>query len=81
MPAFTGVSGALDTDPTTAWSIWPLMGRPHWAVFQAARPIGTGAGMRLRVELACRSSVTAQHPGPVPPVGHEPAVPARSNRA
>jgi hypothetical protein len=50
----TGVSGTLDADSTTAWSIWPLMGRPHCAVFQIARPIGTGAGMRLRVELASR---------------------------
>ena len=45
------MSGALDADPTTAWSIWPQVGRPHRAVFQTARPIGTGPGTRLRVEL------------------------------
>jgi WD40 repeat protein/tetratricopeptide (TPR) repeat protein len=50
-----GVNGSLDTDPTTAWSIWPIVSRPHWAVFETARPIGTGPGMRLRVELASRS--------------------------
>jgi len=55
MYGLKGVSGALDTDSTTAWSIWPRVGRPHWAVFQTDRPIGTGAGMRLRVELASRS--------------------------
>jgi WD40 repeat protein/serine/threonine protein kinase/Flp pilus assembly protein TadD len=46
-----GASGAIDTDPITAWSNLPLMGRPHWAIFQAARLVGTGHGPRLRVEL------------------------------
>ena len=55
------VSGALDADPTTLWSICPRMGRPHWAVFQAARPIGHGRGMRLRVELDCRLTKYAIH--------------------
>ncbi len=59
----TGVGGSLDTDPTTAWSIWPRVGRPHWAVFQTARPIGTGAGMRMRVELASRPSYARSTPG------------------
>ena len=54
MYAPKGVSGSLDTDPTTAWSIWPRVGRPHWAIFQTDRPIGTDAGLRLRVELASR---------------------------
>jgi WD40 repeat protein/serine/threonine protein kinase len=49
-----GAGGSLDSDPTTAWSIWPLMGQPHWAVFQTARPIGAGVGVRLRVELTSR---------------------------
>jgi hypothetical protein len=48
---WSGASGAVDTDPITAWSNWPLMGRPHWAIFQAARPVGTGHGPKLRVEL------------------------------
>jgi tetratricopeptide (TPR) repeat protein len=58
-----GVSGALDTDPRTAWSIWPLVGRLHWTLFQTARPIGTGAGTRLRVELASRLSFPQSVPG------------------
>ena len=49
---FLGVSGAIDTDPSGGWSIWPHRGRAHWAAFQAAEPFGTRAGTRLRVELA-----------------------------
>src|SRR5262249_2032132 len=49
---FRGVGGAIDADPMTLWSIHPWAGRPHWAVFQAARPIGRDPGLRLRVELA-----------------------------
>src|SRR5262249_11784376 len=45
------VSGTLDADSVTAWAIWPQVGRAHWAVFQAARPFGTGPGTRLRVVL------------------------------
>jgi hypothetical protein len=48
-----GVAGTLDEDPTTAWAVWPQLGRPHWAVFQAAQPFGTGPGTSLRVELVC----------------------------
>jgi tetratricopeptide (TPR) repeat protein len=54
-PGFSGVSGTLDTDTSTFWSIWPRTGQPHCAVFQAANPIGTSAGTRLRVELAFRT--------------------------
>jgi hypothetical protein len=50
---YRGVSGAIDADPSSLWSIYPLMGRPHQAVFQAARPIEPIPGMRLRVELVC----------------------------
>jgi hypothetical protein len=53
--ARNGVGGSLDTDPATAWSIWPLVGRPHWAVFQTDAPIAAGAGTRLRVKLASQS--------------------------
>ncbi len=49
-----GVSGTLDADQATLWSIWPQVGRPHWAVFQIAQPIGTATGTRLRVELDFR---------------------------
>jgi hypothetical protein len=56
-----GVAGALDADPTTAWSIWPQVGRPHWAVFQASQPFGTGPGLRLRVELVSGHPRFANH--------------------
>ena len=51
------MSGTLDPDTSTFWSIWPRTGQPHCALFQAAEPIGTGAGTRLRVELASRTDV------------------------
>ena len=51
-PGFSGVSGTLDADTSTFWSIWPRTGQPHCAVFQGAQPIGTSADTRLRVELA-----------------------------
>jgi hypothetical protein len=50
---FGGVSGAIDSNPSSHWSISPLIGRPHQGVFQAARPIGPSPSMRLRVELVC----------------------------
>jgi hypothetical protein len=40
---------------STFWSIWPRTGQPHYAVFQAAPPIETRAGTRLRVDLAFRT--------------------------
>jgi hypothetical protein len=49
---FQGVTGALDANPRTAWSINPRFGRAHQAVFQPAEPIGTSAGTRLRIELS-----------------------------
>jgi WD40 repeat protein len=49
-----GVIGAIDADPATAWSIWPLFGRRHQAVFQAAEPFATSAGIQLRVTLSCQ---------------------------
>jgi WD40 repeat protein/tetratricopeptide (TPR) repeat protein len=48
----SGARGALDSDPSTFWSIWPETGRRHWADFQTDSPIGISAGTRLRVELA-----------------------------
>jgi WD40 repeat protein len=51
-----GVSGAIDADPSSRWSIWPWKGQAHWAAFQAAEPFGTRADTRIRVELAFRSN-------------------------
>src|SRR5262249_12666672 len=48
---FQGVGGAIDADPMTLWSIHPWVGQRHWAVFQAAPPIWSATGLRLRVEL------------------------------
>jgi hypothetical protein len=48
-----GVTDALDADAATTWSIWPAVGRPHRAVFQAGQPIGINPGTRLRIELVC----------------------------
>src|SRR5262249_24067911 len=52
---FKSVSGTRDAASATDWAIWPQVGRPHWAVFQTARPFGTATGTRLRVELAFRT--------------------------
>jgi hypothetical protein len=58
-----GVTGTIDADPTTGWSIWPRVGRPHRAIFQVAPTIGIGPGTRLRVELVCGQ---ARFPGHSP---------------
>jgi tetratricopeptide (TPR) repeat protein len=50
-PGLVGMSGAIDADPATAWSIDPMVGRPHWAVFQVAQPTERDPSPRLRVEL------------------------------
>ena len=55
------VGGAVDTDPITSWSIWPLVGRSRQAVFQPARPIGPLAGLRLRVDLVSGIERDPQH--------------------
>jgi hypothetical protein len=55
-----GIDGAIKTAPTfvgtvqagVGWMIWPQTARSHRAVFQTARPIATGDGTRLRVELS-----------------------------
>jgi WD40 repeat protein/tetratricopeptide (TPR) repeat protein len=50
-----GVSGALDVDRTTGWSISPRLGADHWAVFRVAEPFRATTGTRLRIELSFRS--------------------------
>jgi WD40 repeat protein/serine/threonine protein kinase/tetratricopeptide (TPR) repeat protein len=55
-PGYSRVSGTLDADTSTLWSIWPRTSQPHCAVFQTTEPIGTSAGTRLRVELTFRSA-------------------------
>lgn len=44
------VQGALDGEAKTGWSAQPQTGRPHWAVFEFAEPLPSGAA-QLKVEL------------------------------
>jgi hypothetical protein len=46
-----GVARAIDSDPKTAWGIYPEVGRPHWAVFAFETPVGFNGGTTFRVEL------------------------------
>jgi hypothetical protein len=45
------VSAALDDDPKTGWSIDPLEGKMHVAVFEAERAVGFPGGTVLRIVL------------------------------
>lgn len=45
------IAAALDGDPKTAWSIDPLEGSPHAAIFETAQPLGFASGTRLSFEL------------------------------
>lgn len=42
------VSAALDGDPKTGWSIDPLEGKPHVAVFETDKPVGFAGGTTLQ---------------------------------
>lgn len=42
--------GAVDGEAKTGWSVQPQTGRPHWAVFEFAEPLPSGAA-QLKVEL------------------------------
>jgi hypothetical protein len=46
------IEAAIDDDPRTAWSIDPLEGEPHVAVFGLAKPIESEDGTVLTVKLA-----------------------------
>jgi hypothetical protein len=45
------VAAALDGDPKTGWSIDPLEGKPHVAVFESERPVGFPGGTTLQFAL------------------------------
>ena len=45
------VTGAIDSDPKTAWAIAPEFHKPHWAVFETAGPVGDARGTTLRFTL------------------------------
>ena len=46
-----GVARAIDGDPTTAWGIYPAVGKPHQAVFEFDKPVGFVEDTELTVEL------------------------------
>ena len=72
------IAAALDGDPKTGWSVDPLEGKPHLAVFEAEKPVGFAGGTTLEFVLQqgspadhnlgrLRLSVTtAKPPFPVP---------------
>ena len=45
------VAAALDGDPKTGWSIDPLEGKPHLAVFETETPVGFPGGTTLQFVL------------------------------
>jgi hypothetical protein len=48
-PGWT-VRHAVDGDPTTAWGIYPHVGRSHQAVFPLKEPLPRGSDMTVRLE-------------------------------
>src|SRR5262249_47612939 len=38
---------AIDGNPATGWAIAPLVGKPHWAVFETRDPVGVPGGTVL----------------------------------
>jgi hypothetical protein len=53
------ITAALDGDPKTGWSIDPLEGERHVAVFEAQQPVGFSGGTTLQFVL--RQGVPADH--------------------
>ena len=45
------IQAALVDDPSDGWAIDPKVGTPHTAVFEFAKPIGDGNGLRVTIEL------------------------------
>ncbi|MDX1564321.1 MAG: PSD1 and planctomycete cytochrome C domain-containing protein, partial [Phycisphaeraceae bacterium] len=43
------VAGAIDGKAKTGWAIAPQFGKPHWAVFELAKPIEADKGRPLRL--------------------------------
>jgi hypothetical protein len=46
------IEAAIDSDPNTAWSIDPLEGEPHVAVFETREPVNVPEGGMLIIKLA-----------------------------
>jgi len=51
------IAAALDGDPKTGWSVDPLEGKPHLAVFEAEKPVGFPGGTMLEFVLQQGSPV------------------------
>ncbi|HND51161.1 MAG TPA: PSD1 and planctomycete cytochrome C domain-containing protein [Pirellulaceae bacterium] len=45
------ITHALDSNPSTAWGIYPEVGKSHRAVFELAEPLRISAGVTLTFEL------------------------------
>lgn len=45
------IQHAIDNQPTTAWGIYPEIGKPHFAVFEFAEPIRFSTGAIVTVTL------------------------------
>jgi len=46
-----GISRAIDGNPSTAWGIYPEVGKPHQALFEFEKPISFEPGITLKIEL------------------------------
>ncbi len=46
-----GISRAIDGDPTTAWGIYPEVGKPHRVTFEFDKAVGFDGGTVLTIEL------------------------------
>jgi formylglycine-generating enzyme required for sulfatase activity/WD40 repeat protein/tetratricopeptide (TPR) repeat protein/tRNA A-37 threonylcarbamoyl transferase component Bud32 len=46
------IQNAVDDSPTSAWGIWPEVGRPHWAILVPDSQGGEAGRARLTVRLA-----------------------------
>ena len=45
------VAGAIDDDPKSGWAIAPQFHRPHWAIFETAKPVAYPEGTTLTFTL------------------------------
>src|SRR5262249_23242002 len=49
------VDGAIDSNDSTSWAIFPETGKPHFALFELAEPVTDSAGKVLRVTFEFKS--------------------------
>ena len=76
------VTGAIDANDNTGWSIWPEVGKPHQAMFELAEPVALTDGTVLRVTLEFKSGVSQHQLGRFRlSTSEDPAVFARNGTA